>query len=97
MFNYMMLEGHIKNDPQPIKLERNLKLQFQLEFNYFGNKIGVINCSVWNEKAKELTYLEKGMKIIASGMLVPLEWDNKKTGLKSYGHEFRITDVRKID
>lgn len=97
MINYMMLEGCLTNDPQPIKLEKNLKLQFQLEFNYFGNKTGVINCSVWNEKAKELTYLEKGMKIIAAGSLVPLEWDNKKTGLKSHGHEFRITDTRKID
>ena len=38
MINYMMLEGCLTNDPQPIKLEKNLKLQFQLEFNYFGNK-----------------------------------------------------------
>ena len=38
------------------------------------------------------------MKIVAAGSLVPLrEWDNKKTGLKSHGHEFRITDARKID
>ena len=54
MINYMMLEGRLINDPQPIKLEKNLKLQFQLEFNYFGNKTGVINCSVWNRKGKRI-------------------------------------------
>ena len=97
MINYILLEGIINDDPQLVKIDKYSKIQFRLDFIFYSNKKGYINCSIWNEKAGELAYLEKGMKIVAAGSLVPLEWDNKKTGLKSHGHEFRITDARKID
>lgn len=96
VINYILLEGVIKDDPQLVKTDKFLKIQFRLDFTFYSNKKGHINCNIWNEKAGELAFLEKGMKIIAAGQLVPLEWSNKKTGLKSYGVEFRITDVRKI-
>lgn len=52
-----------------------------------------IRCSVWREQAEEVATLEKGARVIATGVLSQRDWEDRESGAKRSSLELTVDEI----